>query len=74
MPEPPPDLDAPEAFVADNDRLAELERRVGRFNLFDAPGEAHRELSRGNPRRGPPDPGAAARGREPAPRGRSQRS
>ncbi len=48
MAEPLSDLEALEAFVVDNDDLAAIESRVGRFNLFDALGVVNRELSHSN--------------------------
>jgi hypothetical protein len=37
-----------EGFVLDNDDLAQIEARVGRFNLFDALGVVRRELQHSN--------------------------
>jgi hypothetical protein len=42
--EPAAALDALEAFVVDNDDLAQLEERIGRFNIFDALGIVRAEI------------------------------
>jgi len=38
------DLQALEQFVVDNDKLLDLEARVGKFNIFDALGVVHQEI------------------------------
>src|SRR5688500_12157734 len=43
-----PDLAALERFVVDNDELAELETKIGRFNVFDALGVARAEIRHSN--------------------------
>ena len=42
------DLEALEQFVVDNDRLLELEARIGRFNIFDALGIVNAEIRHSN--------------------------
>ncbi|MBI1368585.1 MAG: hypothetical protein GC162_08005 [Planctomycetes bacterium] len=45
---PGSELAAIEAFVADNDDLLKLEERIGRFNIFDAPGIVRAEIRHSN--------------------------
>ena len=42
------DLESLEQFVVDNDRLLELEARIGRFNIFDALGIVNAEIRHSN--------------------------
>jgi hypothetical protein len=42
------DLAALERFVVENDDLLQLESLIGRFNIFDALGITHREISHSN--------------------------
>jgi len=42
------ELEAIERFIVENDDLLELERRIGRFNIFDALGIARAEIRHSN--------------------------